>query len=84
MHGTSDNGSIATQVLKILDKLPAQAQSLVLVYAEALGLQYESTSPLESLYPLRGTASFDLDPAESTLAADEWNAARGVLVSDPD
>ena len=84
MHVTSDNESITTQVLKILDKLPAQAQSLVLAYAEALGLQYETTSPPETPYPLRGTASFDLDPAESAMAADEWHAARGILLSDPD
>ena len=83
MQAMSDNKSITAQVAKILDKLPIQAQNLVLAYAHSLRLQYKAPSP-DNPYPLRGTASFDLDPSEPAVEAEEWNAVRGALISDFD
>ncbi len=83
MPAMSDSESIATQVWKILDKLPVQAQRLVLAYARSLDFQFKAL-PANNGYPLRSTATFDLSPSASALDAKEWNAVRGVLVGDPD
>lgn len=83
MQAMSDNESVTTQVVKILDKLPIQAQNLVLAYAHSLRLQYRAPSP-DHPYPLRGTARFDLDPSEPAVEAEAWNAIRGALISDSD
>ena len=83
MQAMPKNESIATQVSKILDKLPFQAQGLVLAYAQSLRLQHKAPSP-DNPYPLRGTATFDLDPSEPVVEAEEWNAVRGALISDSD
>ena len=59
---------VIDQVVQTLEKLPTEAQYMVLNYVETLTAQFPSQSIVGNPYPLRGTASISLDPSESVFS----------------
>jgi|GEM_PF-3597497 len=73
---------IIERVVEKMEELPAQAQALVLVYAESLGTQYAAFPYTANPYPLRGIGVADIDPSMPVVPAEDWNAVSGVLIDD--
>ncbi len=75
---------VIDQVVQTLEKMPTEAQNMVFDYAKILSAKFLNQPIIGNPYPLRGTASVILDPSESVLTAEEWDAQRGVLLHDSD
>lgn len=76
--------TVIDQAIQTLEKMPAEAQNMVFDYIQTLSAQFQKPSIVGNPYPLRGTASISVDPSESVLSAEEWDAQRGVLLHDSD
>jgi hypothetical protein len=76
--------TVIDQAMQTLEKMPTEAQNMVFEYIQTLSARFLKQPIVGNPYPLRGTASIFIDPSESVLNAEEWNAQRGVLLHDSD
>lgn len=59
--------TVIVRVVQTLEKMPIEAQNMVLDYAKTLSAQFPNQPITDNPYPLRGTASVSIDPSESVF-----------------